>query len=245
MSSLQDTVNVLRCYSPQCSELTVTEIAQRLSLPKSNVSRLLRSMMNAGLLDRAGDGRAYCLGLMLLGFGQIAGAGGSLGARANAAIKRLTGQSGHSGFVSTRVGLSMVGLTHHLGSNSLQVGLTLGHRLPIDACATGRALLATMPDHQISALLGGQVSGATPQSPATMQELLERIEAVRDCGYAESHSEAGKGVGAVAVAVADAITNEVLSMCVTFPEATVDQVERQELVWQLLQARSAISRNSP
>lgn len=245
MPSLIDTVNVLRCYSPQCSELTVTEIAQRLSMPKSNVSRLLRSMREAGLLDRANDGRAYCPGLMLLGLGQIANAGRSLGVRANAAIKRLTEQSGHSGFVSARVGVYMVGLTHHLGRNPLQVGLTLGHRLPIDACATGRALLATMPDEQVLALLDGQVSRATPQSPASMEELLERVGTVRRCGYAESHSEAGKGVGAVAVSVEDAVTEEVLSLCLTFPEATVDPAERRELIGHLLQARADIARNPP
>lgn len=240
MPSLQDTVNVLRCYSPQCSELTVTEIAQRLSMPKSNVSRLLRSMLDAGLLDRAGDGRAYCPGVMLLGFGQIANAGRSLGVRANAAVERLARQTGHSGFVSARVDVFMVGLTHHLGGNPLQVGRTLGHRLHIDACATGRALLATLPDAQVRTLLGGQVSRAAPQSPATIEELLDRLASIRQCGYAESHDEAGKGVGAIAVSIGDPKTHEILSMCITFPEATVDQVERDGLIAQLLQARSDI-----
>ena len=45
MSSLEAAVSVLRCYSTTCSELTVTEVANKLSLPKSNVSRLLRSML--------------------------------------------------------------------------------------------------------------------------------------------------------------------------------------------------------
>ena len=52
MSALEAAVSVLRRYSSTRTELTVTEVAQMLSLPKSNVSRLLRSMRDVGLLER-------------------------------------------------------------------------------------------------------------------------------------------------------------------------------------------------
>lgn len=243
MSALEAAVNVLRCYSTTCSELTVTEVAQKLSLPKSNVSRLLRTMRNVGLLDSARDGRGYSPGLMLVGFGEVAGAGQTLGLRAHAAVSRLSEQSGHAGFVSALVGRKMVGLTHHAGRNPLQVGVALGdQKLHVDACATGRALLATMGDDAVCELLDGQVSRATAQSPATLDELFERLALVRERGYAESHNEAGKGVGAIAVAVRDERTAEVLSFCITFPEATVDATELRFLAAELLQARADIMR---
>ncbi len=243
MSSLESAVSVLRCYSTTCSELTVTEVANKLSLPKSNVSRLLRSMRSVGLLDSARDGRGYSPGLMLVGFGEVAGAGHTLGVRAHAAVAAVSARSGHAGFVSARVGNFMVGLTHHAGRNPLQVGVFLGgQRLHIDACATGRALLATMSDDAVRELLGGQVSRATPQAPATMDELLQRVALVRERGYAESHHEAARGIGAVAVAVRDERTAEVLSFCISYPEATVDAADLQLLAGELLQARADIMR---
>lgn len=245
MSSLEAAVSVLRCYSTTCSELTVTEVAHKLSLPKSNVSRLLRAMRSVGLLDSARDGRGYSPGLVLVGFGEVAGAGRTLGVRAHAAVAALSEQSGHAGFVSALVGRKMVGLTHHAGRNPLQVGVALGdQKLHVDACATGRALLATMGDDAVRELLGGEVSRATAQSPATMDELLGRLALVREQGYAESHNEAGKGVGAIAVAVRDERTTEVLSFCITFPEATVDAAEVRFLATGLLQARADIMRTS-
>ena len=144
---------------------------------------------------------------------------------------------------SALVGRKMVGLTHHAGRNPLQVGVALGdQKLHVDACATGRALLATMGDDAVRELLGGEVSRATAQSPATMDELLGRLALVREQGYAESHNEAGKGVGAIAVAVRDERTTEVLSFCITFPEATVDAAEVRFLATGLLQARADIMR---
>jgi DNA-binding IclR family transcriptional regulator len=75
-----------------------------------------------------------------------------------------------------------------------------------------------------------------------MQELLERLALVRERGYAESHSEAGRGVGALAVAVRDDRTAEVLSFCITFPESTVEPAELQSLTQALLKAKSDIMR---
>jgi len=243
MSVLASSVNVLRCFSITCSELTVTEVAQRLSLPKSNVSRLLRAMRDAGLLDSARDGRGYSPGVMLVGLGELARLGHTLGARAHAAVSRVSDQCGHAGFVSARVGRRMVGLTHHAGRNPLQVGVFMGGSpLYVDACATGRALLATMPDAAVRHVLDAQVSQATPQSPATIDELFARLAVVRQRGYAESHDEAGKGIGAVAVAVHDERTDEVLSFCITYPEATVDAAELRTITQALLQARSDIMR---
>lgn len=244
MSSLESAVSVLRCFSTSRTELTVTEVAQMLSLPKSNVSRLLRSMRQVGLLDSARDGRGYSPGVMLLGFGEVASAGHSLGMRAHAAVVDLSERSGHAGFVSARVGPYMIGLTHHAGRNPLQVGVFLGgQRLHIDACATGRAWLATRSDEVVRELLAGEVSRATPQSPATLQDLFERLAQVRERGYAESRNEAGRGVGAIAVAVSDERTAETLSLCITFPESTVEPAELQSLTEALLEARSDIMRN--
>jgi len=221
----------------------VTDVAHQLSLPKSNVSRLLRSMRSVGLLDSARDGRGYSPGIMLVGLGELAGAGHTLGVRAHAAVSRVSDQCGHAGFVSARVGRRMVGLTHHAGRNPLQVGVFMGGQpLYVDACATGRALLATLTDQAVRDVLDGQVSLATPQSPATVEELFARLVQVRQRGYAESHDEAGKGIGAVAVAVRDERTHEVLSFCITYPEATVDAAELRCITEALLQARSDIMR---
>lgn len=245
MSPLEGAVAVLRCFSASCSELTVTEVAHKLGLPKSNVSRLLRAMREVGLLDSARDGRGYSPGLMLVGFGEVAGAGHTLGLRADAAVARIAAEFGHTGFVSAREGRMMVGLTHHAGRNPVQVGVSLGEqKLHLDACATGRSLLALMDDDAAAALLGHAVSRATPQSPATLEELFARLAEVRACGYAESHDEAGRGVGAVAVAVWDERSGEALSFCITYPEATVDAAERQALASALLAARDQVMQPS-
>lgn len=237
MASLEHTVRVLRCFSEGRSQLTLTEASQLLDLPMSSLSRLLRRMRDVGLLVDAERGRGYRLGALLRELMAAPSAEASLRARASAAVRRLCDRLGYTGYVSELRGADMVGVVHHLGHNPLQVGVALGGRLPADACATGRAMLAQMSDEQVAQLLGGQVSRATPQSPASLEELLRRLALVRRQGWAESRDEAGKGVGALAVAVRDAKTAERLSLCMTYPVAVIEKGERALAIEMLLQAR--------
>src|ERR1700752_4023031 len=64
MSTLANAVAVLRLFASDRVELTVTDVARALDMPKSSVSRLLKSMRDAGLLTGAGAGAAprYRLG---------------------------------------------------------------------------------------------------------------------------------------------------------------------------------------
>lgn len=241
MASLEQTARVLRCFHDGRGTLTLTQATQLLGLPKSNLSRLLRGMRDAGLLESAAPARGYRLGALLHQLGGPGTGAQSLGARASAAVRRLCDRLGYTGYVSALRGTDMVGLVHHLGHNPLQVGVPLGGRLAADACATGRSLLAEMGDDEVRALLGGRVSRATSQSPATFEELLQRLALVRRQGWAESRDEAGKGVGALAVAVRDTRTGERLSLCMTYPLAVLDPQERAQAIDMLLQARAELS----
>lgn len=244
MALLKNAVDLLSCFTPSRSELTVTEVAQLLGLPKSNVSRLMRAMSEVGMLDAADRGRGYRLGQLLQDLGQVARQGETFSARASAAARHLSESLGLTSYVSTLIGTHMVGLVHHVGSHHSQVGAPLGGRLPADACATGRAWLAELADAEVRELLQNGVSKATPQSPRHLGDLLERLQRVREQGYAESMGEAARGVEALAVAVRDGQTGERLTLCVTFESQSLNRAERQKAIDQLLAARKQLMRSN-
>lgn len=245
MTALRNTVKVLRCFTPSRPELTVTEVSTLLGMPKSNLSRLMRAMHEAGMLDASGRGRGYRLGEWLQGLGELASQTHTFHARASAAARRLSDQLGHAGYVSSLVGTHMVGLAHHAGSYPQQVGVPLGSRLPVDACATGRAMLASMSDAEVRQLLGGQVSHATDQSPRDFDDLLARLAQVREQGYAESQHEATADTCALAVAVQDPQTGERLCLCLTYPIQALSASERKQAIELLLLERRNLTKSQP
>jgi DNA-binding IclR family transcriptional regulator len=226
MSILVSAANVLRCFSPDRHELTVTEAAALLSLPKSSVSRLLRSMREVGFLETVGASKRYRPGVLLVEAAQIARRSSTLLSRADAVVAAITAEFGHTTYVSARLGTEVLALTDHTGTNVLRVASTVGERLQAFACATGRTLLARLDDEAVRALYPGRLEPPSKNAPQTVEDLLARLERVRREGFAEADDEANRGVGGIAVAVGDPQTGEEVSLCVTFPVATIDGAER-------------------
>ena len=64
-SVIENTVAILRCFAPDRQELGVTEIAPRVGLHKSSVSRILASLEQEGIVEQA-PSRRYRLGLGII-----------------------------------------------------------------------------------------------------------------------------------------------------------------------------------
>ena len=241
MTILASAAKVLRCFSHECAEISVTELVNRLSMPKSNASRLLRSMRDAGLLETVGASKRYRPSLMLVDVGRSYRRASTLVQRADEVVARVSARCGHTGYVSQRDGLEITAVTDHPGSNSLRVVSSVGRRLPAFASATGRSLLARLTDEQVSALYGGRLPPApSTTSPQDMADLFERLARIRESGVALSHDEANRGVAAVAVAVG--AQREEVSLCIVFPAATCDPAERDQIALDLREGAAEIAR---
>lgn len=225
MTTLESAAEVLRCFCPDRTELTVTETAGLLDLPKSTTSRLLRAMQAAGFLETIGESRRYRPGALVLGLSRSYRTSSVLFQQVDSAVADIVKQVGHTGYVSIRSGVEVVGLTDHTGSNALSVSPQLGRPLPVHSTATGRALLARMSDDAVRELFPHGWEPSSTSAPGSIDEMLGRLALVRSQGYAESEDEAVRGVGVVATAVGT--PDEALAMCVSYPLATVSEQEVQ------------------
>ncbi|WP_052121449.1 IclR family transcriptional regulator [Inquilinus limosus] len=234
MTTLESAAAVLRCFSTNRTEITVTEASSLLSLPKSNISRLLRAMRDAGLLETIGDSKRYRPGPLILGVAHLYSSTSSLVGRADAVVARIVAAVGHTGYVSIRDGGEVIGLTYHPGTNVLRVATPVGRPLAAHSSATGRSLLARLSDDQVRELFREPWQPVSPTAPQTIDELLQRLERVRRLGFAESHDEANRGVGALAVAVGSPQTGEAVSLCIAYPVSTVTAEEREDIIARLL-----------
>jgi DNA-binding IclR family transcriptional regulator len=241
VTTLASAAAVLRCFAPERPELTVTDVAALTAMPKSSVSRLLRAMRDAGLLEAVGTSKHFRPGALVFEVGRLFRSASSLVARADAVVAELSVAFGHTGYVSVRDGRDVVGVTHHPGAGALRVVTPVGHRLAGFASATGRTLLARLSDEEVRALHPGALQPPSPTAPQSLDELLARLAQVRRDGYAVSHDEANRGVTAVAVAVADAESGEEASLCIAYPTSAVTPAERRAIVERMLDGAAQIT----
>lgn len=230
MTTLSSAADVLRCLSVDRPHLTVSATAELLGVPKSTASRLLRAMLEAGFLETAGASKQYRPGLLLYEAGRLYRDSSSLIQRAASIVARISSDTGHTGYVSKREGRDVVAITDHPGTNALRVASSIGRRLEAFASATGRTLLARMSDTDVRKLYPHSLTPPSPTAPQDIDELLTLLATVRRRGFAESHDESNRGVGAIAVAVGDLERGEAVSLCIAYPASMIAPAERQSII---------------
>ncbi|MGE3145438.1 MAG: IclR family transcriptional regulator [Pseudorhodoplanes sp.] len=230
MSTIRNAAAVLRLLSPERLELSVTEVARLLNMPKSSVSRLLKAMMEEGLLAPIGNSPRYRAGNLLIEVASLHGRNSTLMEAAETALADICKTTRHSGYISVLDGIDILVLRVFRGAEPLRVVTPLGSRAPAYATSTGRALLARLTDDEIRRLYSspGDFRVHAENAPQSIDELLTRLARVRRTGWCEAIDEAVPDVGSVSVAVNDPLT-ETLALCVSFPAHLVSKTDRLEI----------------
>ncbi|MGP1394202.1 MAG: IclR family transcriptional regulator [Inquilinaceae bacterium] len=241
MTILTSAADVLRCFGADCTELTVMNTVERLGIPKSNASRLLRSMRDAGLLETIGESKRYRPGVLLIDAAISYRQSSGLIARAAEVVALISTATGHTGYVSKLIGSEVAAVTDHPGSHSLRVVSNIGRRLTAHGSSTGRALLALRPDAQIRAMFPDGFVPVSDGAPQSMDELLARVAEVRRAGLSYSAQESTRGVDALSVAVADEGSGEAVALCIVYPAAIVAADERRSIGRMLMEGAAEVA----
>lgn len=241
MSILISAARVLSCFDADCTELTVTDAVEKLGIPKSNASRLLRAMRDAELLETVGNTKRYRPGVLLINAAASYRHSSGLIERAHDVVARTSLATGHTGYVSKLIGNEVVAVTDHPGSHALRVVSSIGRRLTAHGSATGRALLALKIDDEVRALFPNEIVPPSNQAPQSVNDLLERLAEVRRRGISFSGQESTRGVNALSTAVRDAETGEAVALCIVYPAALVSDEERTRIETMILEGAAEIA----
>ena len=241
MSTFKNAIAVLRLFTPGRAELSVTEAARSLSIPKSSMSRLLKAMLREGLLISVGNTPRYRLGHLVFEIACLHGRSTSVMESAEIALTDICNDTRQGGYISVLDGSDILVLRVFRASEPLRVVTPLGTRLSAYETANGRAILARMSEAQIRALYPPVLKPRSSNSPQKIDELLRVIDQVRAQGWAESLDESVPGVGSVAVSLFDPENEETIGICVSFPAHSIEKAERRRYAHMLSTAACNIA----
>lgn len=197
-------MQVLRLFSPDRPELGVTEVSDLLGRPKSSVSRLLRSMAEAGFLERDSVGGRYRLTLELAALGETAREATPLQRLAQPVLEGLTAATGETSNLVVLEGGEGVNVSGVQSRRTVRHIGVLGRRLPLHATAAGKALVAWMTPKERARLPGwGCFPPLTPRTLRDAAALEAELQRVRARGWASAWGELEPELAAVAAPVRD------------------------------------------
>src|SRR5262245_12158209 len=169
---LERAVDILQVLSEDARELTAGEVAERLSLHKSTIHRLLTVLDHHRLIRRNGDTGRYSLGLRLFEFGTRAVRGLQLREQAQPHLDQLARETGETAHICVLDRTEMVSIAYAEGPRSLRMPATVGRRTPAYCSAVGKAMLAFLPESLMDDVVDGPLRRRTEKTLVTRGALL-------------------------------------------------------------------------
>ena len=198
--SVERTLSVLRAFSPERPELTLTEVAQACGLDRAGARRILLTLVDLGYVRH--DGRLFALTPQVLEFGYAYLSSRSLPQIAEPHLRRVTEQLREMTAVAVLDGDEIRYVAEVPSPKLLSVTIPVGTRFPAYATSMGKVLLAALPAPELDAYLATTpLEPLTPWTTTDEQVLRAELAQVREQGYAVNDQQLAVGLRSVAVPV--------------------------------------------
>jgi DNA-binding IclR family transcriptional regulator len=214
-------VDLMRALAEAGRDVGVSELAKRLGLPVSTVHRLLKLLIEQGMAEKARDRRRYRAGLELFRVGALVANQRHRAEEIEGVLRRVREECGEACLYCLYLPAShkVMAVSRVDGPIPLHYSYDLFQPMSLMWGATGRSILAFLPEAEVAELIGkpepSPASGA-PLPPAS--RLRAELAEVRDRGYAITQGQKiNEAVGIAAPVFTDGCT-PISSLCVIVPK---------------------------
>lgn len=229
--------------------LSIAELSERTGSTKSLVYRVLAELEARDFVTKVRGG-CYWLGLAAVELGGAFSTSMTLMSSARGVLRRLADATEETVNMGVLDGDHVLYLMREEGVRSVLAVSRVGKRLPANAVALGKALLAELSDPEVESVFAdrvresGSLMALTPHSITSLGDLLGDLARVREVGYAEEHGETvvGRGCAAIAARLGQPRV-ETVGISVSMDETRFAET-RGQVLERLLEARDQIVREA-
>ena len=203
IQSVDRAIRLLEAIAEAGGECSLTELSQRTQLNISTCHHLLSTLVHRGYVAKVPVRRTYALGARIL-FLSNACLTVDLPARAAPLLAQINEKTGETVHLAVLQGDSMMKVAKRESRHPVRVDTgTLGRTDAPHATATGKAMLAWLPEDDMRRVLAHGLARFTPKTITEWPALLEALRHVRRDGYAVDDEEYQPGVICVGAAIRD------------------------------------------
>ncbi|MGG3571927.1 IclR family transcriptional regulator [Bacillus gobiensis] len=233
--TLERALDILFILAKEGGTLSVSEIAQKVSIPESTAYRFLQTLERNGIIERKGKG-LIGLGLRILDLAknlnnQIEQ---QLRVVAKSDMEQLAEETGETVVLFVRTGLNVICIQNVPGSYLVRFVVENGKTFALNEGATGKAILAFENKKVID-----QVLHSLKKEDAL--KLIKELESIRKKGYSSTSSEVDTGIFGIAAPIYDNMDRVIASVTVVGPSDRVKVEEVSFFVDKVMQAANNIS----
>jgi DNA-binding IclR family transcriptional regulator len=230
LRSVDRAIVVLKAFSEEEPELGVTELSQRLKLPKSTVYRLLVSLQQEGIVDQDPETEKYRLGIELVRLAGLVLKRMDVRQVARPYLRSLAEDSEETvnltvltdgGKVINIEGISSPRMVRNVG--------WIGREMLPHCVSSGKVLLAYLTQQRLEHILAEGLVQFTEKTITDPIRLQEELKKVCQQGYAVAQEELEVGLSAVAAPIWNHERKVVAAVSVSGPSFRLSSEKMSEL----------------
>lgn len=231
--SVHRVAKLLKALAANPGGMGLAELSASVELHDSTAYRLLATLIDEGLVERATDGTGrYLIGLETFRLGSAVLNRLGLGQQVLTFLEELAAETGETVNLGALHGFHVMYLQKVESHHTLRASLTVGTAtVPAHCSATGKMLLAHLPLPDLKALLeANPLASLAPNSIVDREDLLRELERIRIQGYSIDDLEFAPDIRAVAAPIKDHLGNVIASIAVAGPVTRVSLDRAHALV---------------
>lgn len=218
----------------------ITDIASELQLTKSNVHRLLTTLQAHGYVRQIPPHSTYELTTKLWELGNHVIRRIDLVNVARPAMLKLAEATGETIHLSVLDGIDVVYLDKIESAHHIRAHTSVGARAPAFTMATGKAMLAHMPDSYLERFRP-HFKRYTSTTRTTIEELRMDVELARQQGYASVlHGEWREGIAAAAAAIVGRSGEMVGAIGFSGPDTRIKRRQLKQYAVHVMEAAASV-----
>ncbi len=234
-------LEVIRSFSAEAPQQTLSEVAARAGLTRAGARRILLTLQTLGYVES--DGKLFRLTARILDLGFAYLSSMPIWNLAEPVMEALVDEVKESCSAAVLEGTDIVYVlrvpTHKIMRNTLGVG----SRLPAYCTSMGRVLLADLPDEELSRRLrASRPKALTRHTVTDIEALLAKVQQARRQGWCLVNQELEEGLISLAAPITNRAGRAIAALNISGQaNRTSAKVAQEKLLPPLLQAARTIS----
>lgn len=242
IQSVRRAMDIINCFDPLNTQLSLSEISQKLGLNISTVHGLINTLCAYSYIDKNPHNGKYKLGLEFLVKANLVASSLDLKEIGHSHLLHLTKtyQETTHLYVLQNEQIYCAAKMEWPGNYGI-ISSRAGGKLPMHASASGKLFLADMEEWQLDSFLKRhKLTALTDKTITHKKQMMDELQTIRTRGYSIEDEEIEYGAYSIAAPVRDAAGKTVGTISVIGSKPRI-QAKEDAIVADLLQAASEMS----
>ncbi len=223
-------VSVLKSFDPQHLDLSVTEIARKVGIPKASAYRILMELAEGGLLERNPKTAKFKIGPTLYTLGNLYLNTTDILIAAEPVVKTLNSLTSEAVSISILDKGYVTLIMREEARHPFRITFHIGSTIVAYASAMGKALLSQLTEAEIDNIYPTErLQPVTKKTITTKARLKQELQQIRKTGLSYTSEEAFEGVESMASVIRDVRHRAIAAMSIQVPIFRMSEAHHERL----------------